>query len=200
MTVTQHDLEELDRAAVQALESLDYYGLNIIGYGELTVALGWPLGAPTAVCKPVGPTTRDECAQYSELIGSYLADLRRRGIGVVDTDVRSVERSPGSWIVYMVQDLLDTAQLADRMLLTATPDPDHPIVESLVDVVAAVDPSIGIDAQVTNWHWSSERLELLDVGAAMMWDENGASLLNPGRCSVRFRHRCGRWPRRTFES
>ncbi len=172
---TQADVEALDRVVVEALETLDYSPLKMMGNGELTVVLGWPAEQPTWVCKPAGPFTAEQFAWYRDTIDRYAARLRDRGVGVTETSVFGVERERDLVAAYMAQPVLPRETLVEVMLQSEEPDPEHPVLVSIADAVAAMDDRLGLDAPATNWVWNGVSVEMLDVGLPLMWDDDGTS-------------------------
>ncbi|MCB1257728.1 MAG: hypothetical protein KDB26_11520, partial [Microthrixaceae bacterium] len=48
-------LEEVESAVLHALESGDESGLRILGYGEISLVIGWPTQQPAFACKRLPP-------------------------------------------------------------------------------------------------------------------------------------------------
>ncbi|MEZ5228690.1 MAG: DUF6206 family protein [Acidimicrobiales bacterium] len=92
---------------------------------------------------------------------------RRRHIGPID-------RARQSRHAYLVQPMLDPSTLGERVLGGATPDPDHPYLRALAEVLSIVTPHLSVDAQVTNFSFDGERLTLVDVGTPFLWDDTGS--------------------------
>ncbi len=169
---TTDELEALEQVVVAALESRDDSTLNVLGYGEVSVALGWPIEEPTFVCKRTPPFTRTQFAEYQGLIEEYVAGVQASGLAVVDTKVVPISRGDDV-ISYLVQPKLASTSLGDNVLQSAEPDPEHPFLEALAGALDVVSPTLSIDAQVTNFSWDGSRLTLIDVGTPFMWDETG---------------------------
>ncbi len=51
------ELGELEAVVIDALRSRDDSTLNVLGYGEVSIALGWPIDEPKFVCKRTPPFT-----------------------------------------------------------------------------------------------------------------------------------------------
>lgn len=175
--MTQVELDGLEADVADALVSADRSRLNIIGYGEISVALGYPADAPRVVCKRLAPATPGQFAYYSDLIDQYIADLTNVGIGVAPTTPMLVERERRG-VAYLVQPLLDSSTLGHKVLASAEPDAEHPFVLALAQTVMHATNRLSIDAQVTNWSWSDGALTLVDVGTPFMWDADGKLLLD----------------------
>lgn len=166
-------LAELEIQVQAALETRDTSRLEILGFGELSVALGWPADAPRLVCKRTPPFTRQQFLRYSELVARYLVELRASGLLVAPTEVMSVA-TDARQVGYLVQPLLPAEGLGGNVLRASAPDSEHPFLTALADTLALVTPRLSIDAQVTNWWWGDCRLTLIDVGTPFLWDSSGA--------------------------
>jgi len=169
--VSKSELAELEALVVRSLDERSDSLLNVLGYGEVSVALGWPVDEARFVCKRTPPFTHDEFAAYEALVNEYVQRLRERGLGVVDTTLVPLER--GDQIVsYLVQPKLDSVTLGHNILRSAEPDADHPFLVALGEVLEVVSPTISIDAQAPNFAWDGTDLTLVDVGTPFLWDAN----------------------------
>jgi hypothetical protein len=179
-TVTDADLAQLDRVVERALASGDESALPVLGFGEITLVLGWPPDDPAFACKRLPPfTSRARFEAYRETLADYLAALSEVGIRVVETEMRAVSHSAGGVVGYVVQPLLPGETLAPVVLRGADPGAGHPLVAAVVAAAAAaVSPTLGIDAQLANWTWDDERLTYIDVSTPLIWSEDGASRLD----------------------
>ena len=166
------ELLELEGLAADALHNRDDSKLNILGYGEVSVALGWPVADPKFVCKRTPPGTKAELSDYEHLVTEYISRVETAGLPVVETTMVTLHRDDGA-IGYLVQPLLDESTLGHNVLRSATPDPDHPFLVALAQSLRVVSPTLSIDAQVTNFAWDGSALTLVDVGTPFMWDEHG---------------------------
>lgn len=172
MIPTIDELTELETAVRNALMTRDDTALNILGFGEISVALGWPVSEPRLVCKRMPEFSEAQFEQYERLMGRYLDALAEIGITAVTTTVTSPHRS-GRRVVYLVQPLVPAETLGDKVLGEAAPDAEHPMLVALGETISLVTPALSVDAQVSNWSWSGTELTLLDVGTPFVWDESG---------------------------
>lgn len=170
--ITVDDLGRLEAEVAAALRRKDSSNLTVIGFGEISVGLGYPAEDPTHVCKRMPPLTPTQFDRYRDLVDRYVTELREAGLSVVDTEVMAVPRDD-KLIAYLVQPLLPAESLGHRVLAEAQPDADHPFLVALADTLALVSSSRSIDAQVTNWSWDGGRPTLLDVGTPFLWDRTG---------------------------
>ena len=170
--VTQAELADLETVVVEALRNGDDSTLAVLGYGEVSVALGWPIEAPQFVCKRTPPFTPDQFASYRQLVTEYIAKLNESGVAVAETTIVPLERGDRV-VAYLVQPMLDAASLGHNVLRASEPDPDHPFLAALGQTLQIVTPTLSIDAQVTNFSWDGSSLTLVDVGTPFLWDNGG---------------------------
>jgi hypothetical protein len=166
------DLEQLDGAVEAAIRAGEAGDLHVLGYGEITLVLGWPTSHPRVAVKrlPVF-RRRAQLDRYAALIERYGEELERRGVDVVPTTVRSVPGHGGELHAYLVQPLVPPERLLNHVLRSAQPDRGTPLLAQLVDrVVGVVDARIGLDAQAANWAIDGEHMELFDVSTPIMRD------------------------------
>ena len=174
------ELRALDSLVDEALKSGREELLPTLGYGEISLVLGWPREAPRYACKrmPAFPS-RAAFESYARTLGDYVAALEAAGMDVVPTEMRGVDQAGGGVVGYVVQPILAADTLAPPILHAADPGDGHPLVEAIVAAAAGtVSPRIGLDAQLSNWTWDDGRLTYLDVSTPMLWDEAGVSRLD----------------------
>ncbi len=155
----------------------------MIGFGEVSVALGYPMDQPTAICKRTPPMTAAQFEAYRQLVDDYVERLTACGLSVVPTSLMAVgdgERRIG----YLIQPILPAESIGSAILEQADPDPDHAFLTALAGTLEVVSPEISIDAQISNWSWDGDRLTLIDVGTPFMWDEHGSLRWDMGPISL----------------
>ena len=78
------DLEAVDAAVEAAIRAGRPGPLRVLGYGEITLVLGWPTERPTVAVKRL-PVFRNRAQfkRYGALLDSYVAELERRGVSVL---------------------------------------------------------------------------------------------------------------------
>ncbi|MGI9598741.1 MAG: DUF6206 family protein [Acidimicrobiales bacterium] len=170
--ITYDDLARLEADVSAALNRQDNSQLPVIGFGEISVALGYPADDPSHVCKRTPPLTPAQYGGYQQLVERYVAELGDAGLTVVDTEVMVVERD-GTLIAYLVQPLLPAESIGHKVLQRADPDDEHPFLVALAETLNLVTDRLSVDAQVTNWSWNGTELTLLDVGTPFIWDAAG---------------------------
>ncbi len=174
------DLRTLDGIVDEALTGGLENELPVLGYGEISLVLGWPQAKPRFACKrmPAFPS-RAAFDSYRRAIDDYVGELESAGIAVVATEMRGVGRGDGTVVGYVVQPILDAGTLAPAILHRTEPDDGHPLVAGIVEAAAtSISPRLGLDAQLSNWAWEDDRLIYLDVSTPMLWDERGVSRLD----------------------
>ncbi len=170
--MSDDELAELEAAVRIALRERDTAGLNIIGYGELSVVLGYPFDAPRYACKPSSPFTEPELDSYTRIIENYIRELTDQGLTVVPTKLMQIERGD-RFVAYQIQPALPAESIGDRVLSAAEPDPEHPLLVALAGMVASVTDRVSFDPQLPNWSWDGQCPTLIDVGTPFFWREDG---------------------------
>ncbi|MGZ5315690.1 MAG: DUF6206 family protein [Solirubrobacterales bacterium] len=154
--------------------------LPVLGYGEISLVLGWPPERPAFACKRLPPfPSAERFAAYRATLEDYLAALAAAGVRVVDTRLRGVEGADGSVAGYVVQPVLPQEDLVPTVLRRSDPGQGHPLVEAVVGTTAsAVGPHLGLDAQLSNWTWRGGELVYIDVSTPLIWSAEGRSRLD----------------------
>lgn len=169
------DLQQLDSEVERALRTGDESGLAVLGYGEISLVLGWPPAAPAFACKRL-PSFPDwgRFDAYRRALGDYVNILRSHGVDVLDSELPAIERPDGSVTAYIVQPALDSETLAPAVLWRGDADAGHPLVEAIVECACrTVGPRLGVDAQISNWFWQEERLLYCDITTPLLWSADG---------------------------
>jgi len=174
------ELEALDSLVDEALAAGRDQELPVLGYGEISLVLGWPAEEPRFACKRMPAfDSRAAFESYRQSIDDYIERLGGVGIAVAPTEMRGVGHGDGSVVGYVVQPILPAATLAPAVLHRTDPADGHPLVAAIADAAAAsVSPRLGLDAQLANWTWEDGRLTYIDVSTPLAWDERGTSRLD----------------------
>ncbi len=179
-SLSDADLRELDGVVEGALCAGEEGSLPVLGFGEISLVLGWPVDDPNFACKrmPVFDT-RTRFESYRRTLDDYVEALQVTGVTVVETQMRGVERADGTVAGYVVQPVLGAATLAPAILSESDPATGHPLVAAVVDAAAGtVSSRLGLDAQLSNWAWDDGGLLYLDVSTPMIWDDEDRSRLD----------------------
>ncbi|MEM7342301.1 MAG: DUF6206 family protein [Actinomycetota bacterium] len=177
--ISAEDLAELEALVGDALDRQDTSALRVLGYGEISMALGWPVDEPTVVCKRTPPFSPAQFTHYAELVQSYMDGLAASGLRIAPTEIRPLERG-NRVVAYLVQPLLDPATLGHQVLAASIPDPEHPFLEALAATLTLATPELSFDAQVTNFAWDGADLTLVDIGTPFVWSAEGALQFDMG--------------------
>ncbi len=194
-------LGEVEAAVRHALAAGDDGELRVLGYGEISLVVGWPADAPAWACKRL-PVFADAAAAdaYGEIFHCYLEVLRTRGVTPVESTFemlggRAGGEAGGETVGYVVQPVLPAGSLGPDVLRAAAPDPAHPLVRGVCErVVAVVDDKVGLDAQISNWALVADsggagdagdgvgasQLRYLDVTTPMLFTADGHLELDLG--------------------
>jgi hypothetical protein len=172
-------LQSLEREVGSALERADAAGLRVLGYGEISLVLGWPSDEPRWACKRLPPFPSTAAAdRYTAVFGRYLDEIRRRGIDVVETELGRVTLPEGRVALYCVQPVLPSDSLATAIVALGG-DEVPTLLGSIVDAtLAVVDERVGLDAQLSNWAVCDGRLTYFDVTTPMLRADDGSSDLD----------------------
>ena len=178
--LADEELERLEAMVVDALRRGQEGDLPVLGYGEISLVLGWPPEHPALACKRLPPfPSRERFDAYQGTLLGYIKRLSGAGVHVVPTEMRGVDLADGRVAAYLLQPLLPTAQLAPEVLRRSDPEAGHPLVDALVEAAErTIGPLLGLDAQLSNWAWDGARLTYLDVSTPLAWDASGRTQLD----------------------
>jgi hypothetical protein len=174
------DLQAVDSAVEAAVRAGEAGPLRVLGYGEITLVLGWPSERPTLAVKRL-PVFNDraQLTRYRALLHRYIAELERRGVGVLPTDLRSTDAERPH--VYLVQPLVARDKMLNRILASAETERDRgaALLGRVVSAVTdTVDQRLGLDAQVANWAVDGDQFSCLDLSTPLMRSKDGSDLLD----------------------
>jgi Family of unknown function (DUF6206) len=179
--ITDADLATLERQVRSELEVAGTGGLRVLGYGEITLVLGWPPDAPRVACKRL-PMFRDadRAATYGATVATYIEELRGRGVDVVTSVWQTTTATGGAVAGYVLQPVLPSSALAPNVV-RANPAEGIEIIAGIVSAIArAVDDRVGVDGQLSNWALVDGRLRYFDVTTPMLNDAGGRTRLDLG--------------------
>ena len=167
------EVDALDARVEAAIRSGHAGPLRVLGYGEITLVLGWPTDRPAVAVKRLPLfASPDQVDRYDRLVARYIDELERRGVPVVPTVLRRPSANPCR--AYLIQPLVPRATLLNHVLATAAADRGARLLATLVQhVVDAVDDRVGLDAQAANWTVDGDTLTCLDISTPMMCGADG---------------------------
>jgi hypothetical protein len=178
-TIDGAQLAELEGLVRRALGSGSTDGLGVLGYGEITLVLGWPAVHPRVACKRL-PVFDDErrARAYGSLIHEYVGELKTRGIRVLPTEWRTTPTDGARVAGYVVQPVLPPDSLAPRLVADDGAGAPELLASIVEQIVSVVDPRIGLDAQLSNWAVLDGELHYFDVTTPLLADATGRTRLD----------------------
>ena len=179
-TALEVDVEHLDATVEEAIRVGAPRGLRVLGYGELTLVIGWPTEAPVVAVKRLPPfTDADRLDAYAGLLERYVDILRARGVSVAHTEIRSHPGPRGTARAYLVQPLVPHEQHLNVVLAGAEETRARELLEAVVENVhCCTDETVGFDAQAANWWVEDDGLGYFDVSTPLLRDHDGRELLD----------------------
>ena len=176
------DLDAVEAAVTGALATGDPGELSVLGYGEISLVVGWPTDGPRWACKRMPPSADPaDLDRFRAAFDHYLTLLRDRGVTAVPSEVASARAADGRSVAYVVQPVLDPATLGPQVLSSAAPDAEHPLVVAACDAAVDVcDATTGFDGQISNWAFDGDEARYLDVSTPMLFHLDGRFRLDVG--------------------
>lgn len=173
--VSDEELHAADAAIDRAIAARDISDLHVVGFGEISVALGWPTAAPVYVLKrALVYESRASCESHFGAIQDYVEVLRAGGADILTTTMHMVERPDGRVSGFFAQPLVPRELLAEVILATEEPRPDHPIVLAHREVAMRdCTPEYAVDLTISNFAFDGDRYALLDITSPVTWAADG---------------------------
>ena len=174
------DVEHLDATVEGAIRTGVPRGLRVLGYGELTLVIGWPTEEPVAAVKRLPPfADADRLDAYAGLLDRYVEILRERGVSVAATELCSHPGPGRTMRAYLVQPLVPSEQHLNVILATAQEAHARELLELVVENVhRCTDDAVGLDAQAANWWVEDDGLGYFDISTPMLRDPGGHEQLD----------------------
>ena len=179
-TVPDRELSALESKVRTALKDADDASLTVLGYGEVTLVLSLETSDGPFACKrlPVFPN-RARFDAYARSLEEYIERLEKGGVRVAETQLWHETTTSGRIVGYCVQRTLPADRLCSRMLRTEPEAWSKEFFTRFLDhVTGAVTPTLGVDAQASNWTDVDGELVYLDVTTPLMRDERGRERLD----------------------
>jgi hypothetical protein len=173
-------LRGLEERASAALARGDEHELEILGYGEISCVLALDDGGERYACKRLPPFhDRARFERYHAVFERYLGELREGGVVPLDSEMVAVPRPDGDLGVYVVQPRQPKPTLLVPYLAQATEAEAARVFGVVLDaILTTVQPTRGLDGQLSNWVWAEGGLRYLDVTTPMLRDTQGRDLLD----------------------
>lgn len=179
MMTTLVDLAPLEQAVEHALVTCDQRALHVLGYGEISCVLAWPDASGPWACKRL-PVFDDpeRLDTYRARFAEYVTALEQRGVTVQESRLEVVPATNGI-SVYIVQPSIAPAFMAPAVLRGASERDGRSLLSALIDrIVDVVSPTVGLDAQLSNWAQMDGELLYFDISTQLLRDGGGRDLLD----------------------
>ena len=174
------DLAGLEAEVQRAFRTGDEAGLRVLGRGEISVVLGAPSDEPQWACKRLPPFSAGGADRFTAVFTRYLDALTDRGVTVLDSELHRVEGPSGTTVLWCVQPVLPPSSLAVH-IVRHDEGWAPGLLSTVVDTaLGAVDATVGLDAQLSNWAMVDRRLTYLDVTTPLLRSPDGTSELDVG--------------------
>ncbi|PRY36819.1 DUF6206 family protein [Umezawaea tangerina] len=180
ITVSRAELQGLEDRVAAAFRTGRDSSLDVIGYGESSMVLRLETPQGALACKRL-PTFADRARfdRYQERFEQYLGRLRQAGVAVVDSELRALTAPSGEVAAYCVQEALPAGRLCSALLRTEDEAWVRGFFTRFLDTVdRVVAPTLGLDAQASNWVEVDGEPHYLDVTTPFLRDERGRELLD----------------------
>jgi hypothetical protein len=174
------EMLDLEDRVQHALATGDDDGLDVLGYGEVTVVVQLRTRSGDLACKRL-PLFPDRAAfdRYRVTFDAYLEGLRAAGLRTPQTGLWSTVRADGRVVAYCTQPSLDRARVGHVYLREASEAEAVAFFDRvLAGAQAAITPRFGLDIQVSNWVATDDGLVYLDVTTPLLRDDRGREQLD----------------------
>ncbi len=177
--VTTSEIEAFEQRLEDAVRTGHAEDIDVIGYGEVTIAVKLATPHGDFACKRLVPfSSREAADRMAGLILSYIEQLGACGIDVVETETPILEQTEGH-VLYCLQPLLAPGTLGPDFLRDKTAEEAVPYVRRIFEHIrASVTPSLAPDGQLSNWAIEGDSLRYLDVGTPFLRDDKGNDLVD----------------------
>jgi hypothetical protein len=174
------ELAALEREVEAELADPTGSRLQLLGFGEMTIAIAYPQPAPRWACKRMPPARSVDVAQrFKCYVERYIRELERASTRVVPTHCQIVPAKGGRWALYLCQPIVDGALLGPNALRRRVPDARDPyLISILTAITRANTPHLAVDPQLANWAMIDGEPWMLDVSTPFMREPNGAIALD----------------------
>ncbi len=173
------DLDAVERTVAAAIVARNSDGVRLLGFGEISIVLGWPADSPEHALKRV-PPFRDAAAaaQYVDVCERWFDRLRAAAVPMLATSLHTTTRADGTVVVYHRQPVADATRLGVNVLRACEPDADHPLLATIIGhAQAVVEPGrVGFDVQAANWLWDGSEAQQLDFSSPFVLNDSGDDL------------------------
>lgn len=176
--IDDQELAALETEVARAFATGDASSLRVLGYGEISSVIAWPVAGGEVATKRLPPFRDDEqLVAYAACLDDYLAALAGAGIEPVTTELQTLGVN-GSLIAYLVQPILPPDSLGPVRFAAAGEAEAVALFEQLLDAITTfVTEGRGLDGQLSNWVFG-DQLGYLDVSTPLLRDDGGTERLD----------------------
>lgn len=178
--VSDSQMRELEGRVQRALADHDESALEVMGYGEVTVILRLRTASGELACKrlPVFPT-RARFERYRVLLDDYLSRLSAAGVTVARTRLWTMDGKDGAVVAYCLQPAFPAETVGNLHLRAVPPEQALEWFDGVLEAATrTITPTVGLDAQASNWVWHDGELIYIDVTTPFLRDERGREQLD----------------------
>lgn len=169
----------LEKALAHALQTGDETGLEVLGYGEISCVVGCSFHERAYACKRLPPFPDElHYNRYRDIFEHYLIKLRESGVPVLGSRLFGLPGKDGI-SAWCVQPRLQKEALLPIRMRNISIDEALSLFEKLLAcALGCVKPTLGLDAQLSNWVLVDGEPAYLDVTTPMMRDAQGREQLD----------------------
>lgn len=173
---SEADIVGLEREVQAQLQTPERIRLNLLGFGEITIAVAYPTEAPRWACKRMPPAASEaDALRFADYIERYMRRLHEAKVKCIPTAFYAVRSSNGLFALYLCQPILAQGQLGPVVMKSRTPDENDEILTAILEALRrGTSPDLGIDPQLANWAWIDGEPWLLDVSTPFMREPDGS--------------------------
>lgn len=178
--VSALDLADLEARFQQAFMTGRADSLEVLGAGELSLAVEWTAPDGPVACKRLPPfRDRLKFTAFSRVFHDYLEALVEAGVNLVPTSLVTLAGLGEAPIAYAIQPRLAESDLLPELFRQSD---SGSVLEMFDDVLETLDRVLsrgfGLDAQLSNWAKRQGVLLYLDVTTPLLRDASGAHRLD----------------------
>mgnify|MGYP000680738311 CR=1 FL=1 len=175
-SAAQVDLGAVERLVRRAIDERRTDDLDIVGYGEFSLAIRWsaPVGDDVVVKRVPPFRSSFDADEYVRVTEEYIAALHGTDVPCLPTELRQLGREDGAVVVFHIQPCLRPQELVSNILRAGSPDDAHPALVAVIAAIGrAVRPGVAFDGQCSNWGWLDGDLRYLDLSTPMLLGDDG---------------------------
>lgn len=176
--ISHSEVSFLENQIQLYLKNKDTVELNVLGFGEICLVIGFPYENSKYACKRLPPfLDRNSAEQYKEYLLNYQESLIKIGINILLSQVVIIQSNKDQYVIYIIQPNISNRCV--DLIRTSSRNERTKIIKSIFDQIAmSCSPRLAIDGQLSNWAWLDGKAFLFDLSTPFMKDHNLNSMLN----------------------